>query len=363
MIASIIACIDGERRAQVVARPRDQLAARLEQPLELVRHRVERVGHLGELGRSLLRRRAQVEPPAARPRPLPQPVERRPDPSGRAAAPRSPRGGATLPRRASTSGRRPSRTSPSPRAARRRAAGHGAAARAPAAAAAASAAAAAASGDAMPTASVPSDAMTRARSWRQPVAAAPDRLELARPRGSSSIFARSRRMWTVTVPVSSSEVYPQTRVHQLVAREDAPRVGGEEPEQVELARGQAQRRHRALRPRACAASITRSPTSMRLRDRRRRRARRSTVLHARPARAARTAWSGSRRRPARARRSGRSPRRGAVIMITGRSERARIQRHSASPSMPGSIRSRTTRLGLLARAAAAPRRRRRPRAS
>ena len=33
-------------------------------------------------------------------------------------------------------------------------------------------------------------------------------------------------------------------------------------------------------------------------------------------------------------------------MITGSSERARIQRQSASPSVPGSIRSSTTRLGV-----------------
>jgi len=36
----------------------------------------------------------------------------------------------------------------------------------------------------------------------------------------------------------------------------------------------------------------------------------------------------------------------AVIMITGSSDRSLIQRHSDSPSMPGSIRSRTIRLGV-----------------
>ncbi len=44
----------GERGAQVVARPRDELAARLEQPLDRVGHRVERVGDLDDLGRAAL---------------------------------------------------------------------------------------------------------------------------------------------------------------------------------------------------------------------------------------------------------------------------------------------------------------------
>ena len=46
-------------------------------------------------------------------------------------------------------------------------------------------------------------------------------------------------------------------------------------------------------------------------------------------------------------------------MITGSSERARIQPHSASPSVPGSIRSSTTRLGVSRSSSVARRRRRR----
>ena len=42
------------------------------------------------------------------------------------------------------------------------------------------------------------------RSWDEPVADAPDRLQVRGLDGSSSIFSRSRRTCTVTVPVSSA---------------------------------------------------------------------------------------------------------------------------------------------------------------
>ena len=104
----------------------------------------------------------------------------------------------------------------------------------------------------------------------------------------------------------------------------------------------------ALRTSRRAGSITSSPNSIGCGARGRRASAAAPPSRARPARAARTAWSGSRRRRARARsrRSVSSP--SAVIMITGSSERSLIQRHSDSPSMPGSIRSRTTRLGISA---------------
>ena len=72
----------GERRAQVVARPRDQLAARLEQPLDRVGHRVERVGHLGDLGRPARSdARDERSPAASLAEAFAQAVERRADPA------------------------------------------------------------------------------------------------------------------------------------------------------------------------------------------------------------------------------------------------------------------------------------------
>ena len=73
-----------------------------------------------------------------------------------------------------------------------------------------------------------------------------------------------------------------------------------------------------------------------------------------PARAARTAWAGSRRRPARGRRCGRmtSPR--AVSITIGTRLVSRILRHTAKPSMPGQHHVEdhdVRRVGLRARAA------------
>ena len=49
-------------------------------------------------------------------------------------------------------------------------------------------------------------------------------------------------MWTVTVPVSSTEVYPQTLVHQFPSREHLVRVADQEAEQIELEGRQPKRR-------------------------------------------------------------------------------------------------------------------------
>ena len=63
------------------------------------------------------------------------------------------------------------------------------------------------------------------RSRHEPVADAPDGLRGgAAADGSSSIFSRSRRTWTVTVPVSSAAVVAPDALHQLVAREHVPRM-------------------------------------------------------------------------------------------------------------------------------------------
>ena len=98
--------------------------------------------------------------------------------------------------------------------------------------------------------------------------------------------------------------------HQLVAREDAPRVAGEEPEQVELLRGQPQLGSPALRDLARRARRSRGRRTRAARRRAGRRRRGAArCARARRARAARTASSRSRRRRARARRCGRPPRR------------------------------------------------------
>ena len=246
----------GERRAQVVARPGDELAACVEEPLDARRHRVERRAELGELARPACRRpRATDRPRRARRGASRSRSSGREDRAARARAPRATRGG----RRAGRDGEdlhvvahvehHPARD-----AARRRAGAARRAARGRRAAAGrvGSSGAAAARGErrsrGVPAATTRASSITARAGSRRP---RPSRGG-AGATASSSIFSRRRRMWTVTVPVSTRGRVAPDAVHQLVAREDLARVRGEEPEQVELLRGELQQLARRVGPRGVA---------------------------------------------------------------------------------------------------------------
>ena len=150
----------------------------------------------------------------------------------------------------------------------------------------------------------------RRRSWREPVADAPDGLQGPRLRRVVlDLLAQPPDMDGDRAGVERGRVAPDAS-HELVAREDPARMAGEEPEQVELLRRQAQLPSAAARPRASSTSIDEAAElePLRVPGRRGRRGG-APRARGRPARAARRASSRSRRRRARARRSGRPPRR------------------------------------------------------
>ncbi len=201
-----------ERRPQVVARPGHELAAGVEESLELSRHLVEGRGELGDLGRSRLRARAPRGRRAASSTDASRTRRSSRRSIARAREPRPVRSvaDAAVTARIFTSSpmwnidparqqHGAEREADGERRRGRRAGG------------ARSGGAAAGRRATSPTARV-SDGDERAAADHrdhgdEPVADAPDRLagDFGSD-GSSSIFSRRRRTWTVTVPVSSAAV-------------------------------------------------------------------------------------------------------------------------------------------------------------
>src|SRR5215210_4051313 len=77
-----------------------------------------------------------------------------------------------------------------------------------------------------------------ARSWREPVADPPDRFqELRVGRVTFELLSQAADVDGECAGVERRGVAPNA-AHQIIARENPPRVAGEEPEEVELLRRQ-----------------------------------------------------------------------------------------------------------------------------
>ena len=148
-------------------------------------------------------------------------------------------------------------------------------------------------------------------SRQQPVADTPDRLEVLRlGRIGLDLLAQAPYVDGHRSRVERGRVPPDAG-HELIAREHPPWMAGEEPEQIELPRGQPHARRPPLRTSRVARVELDVPELEAVRATRRRdRTVAGRSSRARRARAGRTASSRSRPRPARGRRCGPPRRRG-----------------------------------------------------